>query len=695
MVKNLARHLLLCHKWSKASADAAIGQFGLRRQTQKTLQKKDYHTSRICPVEGCYKVLKRLPKHLRKFHKIENKEKYRALLDSAVMCNSIQIIGVVDSSPRKVFQNIKSKSLADSKQKSFSKTSLPAAEQMIVPIADNAESDQVTHAFTSIPRRELPVHSVDLITSKSRSQSPLLFSDSDGSEFALDCDDIENTLPNEVKELFEKFAAYLQGPDGGNRTSFEQIVEDVKRIYLIVCANKDLAMFFDGQHFRDEYLAKHCKSRENLPGIIKKYLSSVGVFCEFLITERVQLTSVGPEKVVDLKRKLNVWKKSYKKLDKERRFEREIDDHSMLVTPQQLQNYEKSENAVNAKSFFLKLQSSDFSVTQAEYCCMRDHLFSVIHFANGHRSGVSANLLVSEVDACQRVDGLCQISVKQHKTAYAYGPATITMSEIEFGWLKLFTDKIRPQVKPKCRNVFLSWTGSAMTSGQISLRIHQLWAKADLFGNVPIKNLSCNIIRKSTTTGIRGKGMGMNQEVADLMCHSLDTANKHYFVRKKQEAAAKGGKVIRSYFRENENISSSPPASPRHKWKIEDINKLQEAFADEIGKKEINIENRQLAVPNRLNSASASTQSISTNIGTSNQEDNAAEVTSSMAFNVRKRKRLFSDADLKIIHKKCKGIIAGGPITEDCIREALDGKLSHYNYMQLRTRLDYEKKLRK
>lgn len=353
MVKNSAQHLLLCHKWSNASADAAIGQFGLRRQIQKTSQKEDYHTSRICPVEGCYKILKRLLKHLREFRKIENKEKYRALLDSAVTCNSIQIIRDVDSSPRKVFHNIKSKSLPDGKQKSFSKTSLPAAEQMIVPIADNAESDQVTRDFTSMPRRELPVHSVDLINSKSRSQSPLLFSDSDGSEFAPDCDDIENTfLPNEVKELFVKFVAYLQGPDGGNRTSFEQIVDDVKRIYLIVCANEDLAMFFECQHFCDEYLAKHCKSRENLPGTIEKYLSSVGVFCEFLITERVQLTSVGPEKVVDVKRKLNVWKKSYKKMDKERRFEREIDDHSMLVTPQQLQNYEKSENAVNAKSFF-------------------------------------------------------------------------------------------------------------------------------------------------------------------------------------------------------------------------------------------------------------------------------------------------------------------------------------------------------
>lgn len=283
MVKSLARHLLLCHKWSNASADAAIGQFGLRRQIQKTSQKEDYHTSRICPVEGCYKILKRRPKHLREFHKIENKEKYRALLDSAVTCNSIQIIRDVDSSPRKVFHNIKSKSLADGKQKSFSKTSLPAAEQMIVPIADNAESDQVTRAFTSMPRRELPVHSVDLINSKSRSQSPLLFSDSDGSEFAPDCDDIENTLPNEVKELFVKFAAYLQGPDGGNRTSFEQIVEDVKRIYLIVCANKDLAMFFDCQHFRDEYLAKHCKSREKLSELSKNIYLRLVFFVSFLL----------------------------------------------------------------------------------------------------------------------------------------------------------------------------------------------------------------------------------------------------------------------------------------------------------------------------------------------------------------------------------------------------------------------------
>ena len=180
-----------------------------------------------------------------------------------------------------------------------------------------------------------------------------------------------------------------------------------------------------------------------------------------------------------------------------------MEDYEMMISPEQLKKYEESDHARRAKDLFSELAKCDKRVTQFEYCCLRDHLFTVIHFGNGHRSGVTSNLLMKEYSASVKVDSFYEIMVRKHKTFYAYGPATITLTKTEFGWMKTFVEKVRRQVNPTCENVFLSWTGHVMESGQISQRINQLWLKAGIFEHPPVKNISCNIIRKSTSTGIR------------------------------------------------------------------------------------------------------------------------------------------------------------------------------------------------
>ena len=65
----------------------------------------------------------------------------------------------------------------------------------------------------------------------------------------------------------------------------------------------------------------------------------------------------------------------------------------MIVTTEHVQIYENSISAVNANHLFYVYESgADRYVTQAEYTSPRDHLFVIIHFGNGHRSGVTANL---------------------------------------------------------------------------------------------------------------------------------------------------------------------------------------------------------------------------------------------------------------------------------------------------------------
>ena len=76
---------------------------------------------------------------------------------------------------------------------------------------------------------------------------------------------------------------------------------------------------------------------------------------------------------------------------------REMEDYQMMISPEQLKKYEENDHAMKAKDLFSELAKCNKRVTQFEYCCLRDHLFTVIHFGNGHRSGVTSNLLIKEI----------------------------------------------------------------------------------------------------------------------------------------------------------------------------------------------------------------------------------------------------------------------------------------------------------
>ena len=152
-------------------------------------------------------------------------------------------------------------------------------------------------------------------------------------------------------------------------------------------------------------------------------------------------------------------------------------------------------------------------------------------------------------DAKKTDTGSMMIMVWDHKTLAKYGPAKVNLSMEEYNWLKLFATRVRPQVEPKVKYVLLSWQGQRMSSGSISRRLHVLWEKAGVFAdNPPIKNLCCNIIRKSTSTGIRERTLGGNQKVADLMAHDMVTAKKHYYIREQEKNAQKGSEIVRKHF---------------------------------------------------------------------------------------------------------------------------------------------------
>lgn len=59
------------------------------------------------------------------------------------------------------------------------------------------------------------------------------------------------------------------------------------------------------------------------------------------------------------------------------------------------------------------------------------------------------------------------------------------------------------------------------------------------------------------------------------------------------------------------------------------------------------------------------------------------------------RSKMFTQEEIQMIRDRCKSIINGGQINRERIEEALDeGFLKRYNWVQIRPRLTYERKLK-
>ena len=94
---------------------------------------------------------------------------------------------------------------------------------------------------------------------------------------------------------------------------------------------------------------KYCIDRKTKPSSVRKYLYSFIDFCSFLITNKVSLTNVTYENIFSTLLTAQVWRKTYSAKDKSLKHIRNAEDYEMLVTPEQVQSYEKSDQAIQAK----------------------------------------------------------------------------------------------------------------------------------------------------------------------------------------------------------------------------------------------------------------------------------------------------------------------------------------------------------
>ena len=178
---------------------------------------------------------------------------------------------------------------------------------------------------------------------------------------------------------------------------------------------------------------------------VKAYLLSLRHFCSYVVAEGPSSGDVDPALVRQIGEKARLWSMSYKKDSKRRHLEKMSNDLSSLVTPDMVNEYERSEAARSAVAYLEQLSGAhSLKVNQSIYTLVRDFILLEITIANAHRSGVLANMTLEEYKKAKKVEGSMVISVKDHKTADTHGPAHVLSSTL-FSYLGLYINEVRSQ----------------------------------------------------------------------------------------------------------------------------------------------------------------------------------------------------------------------------------------------------------
>ena len=386
---NLPNHLEVKHNWSYSSATSAVGQFSMRKIPAKQSKKKDYHHKKVCPIERCLKVVKNMGEHFRgKRHGlIPGEEEYNNLLNLAKPFTPLNTADML-SSPAKAL-----------KRKYHNKP----------PIHLYNETEGVTKNHLEDVNECFPEQvQVDVTNYDENGEQNETEEDSNETDGGSESDyqpEILLETSDEIENILEDFQKFLIGPDKGRTArSVEKVVGDVRRIFKLT-GIIHINTFFknDIKIFKNRYLNSYCLEK-NKPGSIKKYIISIIGFVSYLIVMRVNI-GIPNEDLVRSKLLLDGWKGTYLKKEKILHPLKIEADLKMLVTADQVDQYEKSENCIMLKKLFKELKENSLKpISQKEFVAFCDHVLCKIHFQSAHRSGITANMTIEEFRAIEKGD---------------------------------------------------------------------------------------------------------------------------------------------------------------------------------------------------------------------------------------------------------------------------------------------------
>ena len=533
IVYHIPRHLKEVHGWTKELSRTALSRFGLRKSyaytepSKVTAKKKkpnpevkvksegekkakDYHHYRYCPVGGCTSLVKRLPPHLKKVHKlIPGSKDYKEAMS--------KVRGPI----------------RDSQRRPYHERPRRTAESCETP------SEHPSSSFE-----------VEVISSE---------------EEEKDSDKSAKRTHQDMPSQLVSFEAWLQSADGGklDQKTSRQHTKQVFKLLNAIDAKRKLLSLFDARLLNDRFLEGHV-SKEYSPKTVQSYLMSLRHFFSFSLTDDADVP-ISKEAIISLRDKVTRWSSSYRVQSSKRHWEKMKEDYEALITPDQINEFERSKAARDAICLLGQLSGAhNIVITQAQYTLIRDFLLVEISIDNANRAGVLANMTVEEFNSSTKENDDYLVLVKRSKTLSTHGPARIVLSPKLKSWIQIYIREVRSQVAGSTNrpddSVFLSFFGEPMVSSQINKAMKSVWKKADVEG-AP----SSTLFRKSAVSNIHScnDSNEARENLADLMAHNISTAKKYYRLQEKSKSSVLASKQLRQVMRQDTEESSSKTNSDK------------------------------------------------------------------------------------------------------------------------------------
>ncbi|KAJ7386730.1 hypothetical protein OS493_006742 [Desmophyllum pertusum] len=417
-------------------------------------------------------------------------------------------------------------------------------------------------------------------------------------------------LGSESKILGE-FTDWLLSPDGEqkDKKTAHQHWSQLKRVISITSGC--LASLVDAKVIRDVFL--RYATETYCPATIKSYLMSLQHYCSFLLEDKPSGVDYDKDDVTALRVKLKKWSASYKRSGTRRRWEKQEEDLSCLITPEKVNEFDQSQAVRDAIIIIGRLCGAhSIEITQAMYTLVRDYLIAQIMIDNANRAGVVAYMTVEEFKRASMEDDRHVVRVLHHKTVDTHGPSVVVLTAHLYNHLKVFFEEMRSKLPlPDDRlegkqPMFLSWNGKRLQSSQVTKALGSVFKKAGVEGRV-----HHTLYRKSAVTQCHDKHKEIASHLADLMSHRESTAEKYYRVFDKNKSSVKASQTLHGMMRntkskspivreeeseegvdkfaENKDVQGDSATTSRSPWNEDSIEALRTLFKEEISAQSVSM----------------------------------------------------------------------------------------------------------
>ncbi|CAB4029523.1 Hypothetical predicted protein [Paramuricea clavata] len=236
------------------------------------------------------------------------------------------------------------------------------------------------------------------------------------------------------------------------------------------------------------------------------------------------------------------------------------------------------------------MKKKDNGPTHQEYTSVRDYLLTIICINNGSRSGSLANMTLEEFQNAHQDGDDYVVKVKKHKTFTTHGPAHIVMPTAIYMWLGIFVSNFRNKLgevdKGDNAPVFLSWNLHPVNSSHIGKQMGSCWGK--VFGK-EASGGGATAFRKAAVSAVQEHDEEARGNLASLMDHCKETADKFYMLQQKSKQATVAARSLMRIMHSRKCNETQAAATP-HRWTAEQEKVLSDVFAEEIKEQNITLQ---------------------------------------------------------------------------------------------------------